>query len=323
MIVSKTPLRVSFFGGGSDLPHFYNQYDGLCVSSSISEYIALVVNKCDTKHIRLMYSDIEIVKNLNDLKHDRARESLRLCEIYRNIEIASFANIPTKGTGLGSSSSFTVGLLNALRHEDNQHGTSAWDLAEDACNVEINMCKQPIGKQDQYAAAFGGLNAYEFSSYGVNIRPVHMTSQRRQQLQDSLMFFSTNKTRNASTLLANQVQENNTDDVRQLVEMAKFSIKIMERGNINDLGDLLHQSWLCKKKTNSMISSDDIDTMYEHGRNAGALGGKLLGAGGGGYMMFFVTPRAKAEVRLWMGKLGYNELMVKLTDKGSTVQVIS
>lgn len=323
MIVSKTPLRVSFFGGGSDLPHYYEKNDGLCVSTSIDQYIMIAANRCATPHIKLMYSEIEVVKNLKDLKHDRARCALQRMGVDDNIEIASFANIPTKGTGLGSSSSFTVGLLHALKVLEGNSGTSPFDLAEDACDVEINMCEEPIGKQDQYAAAYGGFNAYAFSEYGVAIRPIHITSDKKWRLNQSLMFFSTKNTRSASSILQEQVNNNKVDITSQLVDIAQQSLKVFEHGDLNDIGYMLDTSWKLKQKQAQGITSEWIDTIYDEGIKAGALGGKLLGAGGGGYVMFYVPLRRQQKVRDAMIRLGCPELIANMTDRGSTVQTIS
>lgn len=323
MIVSKTPLRVSFFGGGSDLPHYYQNNQGVCISTSIDQYITIAVNRCETDHIKLMYSEIEVVKNVQDLKHNRARNTLKLLGIDDNIEIASFANIPTKGTGLGSSSSFTVGLLHALRTLNSQGNVSPFELAEDACSVEIDMCAEPIGKQDQYAAAYGGFNLYAFSEYGVAIRPIHISHERKQQLNSSLMFFSTKNTRSASAILEQQVNNNKVDITSQLVDIAEQSMTVFEHGNLYDIGAMLDTSWKLKQKQAQGITTEWIDTIYDEGIKAGALGGKLLGAGGGGYVMFFVPLRKQAKVRAAMMRLGCPELYVNMTDKGSTVHTIS
>lgn len=322
MIVTQTPLRVSFFGGGSDIPHFFHQSDGVCISTSIDQHISIVANKCATPHVKMMYSEIEIVEDIHDLKHDRVRSVLEMLGISKHVEIASFANIPTKGTGLGSSSSFTVGLIHALRKLYDKRGVSPWDLAEDACKVEIEMCNEPIGMQDQYAAAFGGLTAYEFTPYGVNIRPVHMSAERRFALQNSIMMFSTNTTRRAWPLLQDQINQNKTQHMGEIVEIARQSLKHFERGDINMIGELLHHGWEAKKKTSVHITTPFIDMMYDEGRKAGAIGGKLLGAGAGGYVMFFVPSKKRQAVEQVMAQLGCAKLPFVMTDRGSTVHVI-
>lgn len=321
MVVTKTPLRVSLFGGGSDLPNYYKHNDGLCVSTSIDEYITIALNTCSTPHVKLMYSEIEIVNAPQELKHNRVRESLLLHEIDSGIEIASFANIPTKGSGLGSSSSFTVGLINAIRTEYDMPGRSPFDLAEDACHIEIDRCGEPIGKQDQYAAAYGGFHAYEFTQYGVAMRPIHISKANKQLLNESLLFFSTGTTRNASDILQKQVSNNNTDLTSQMVEIARQSVVYLERGKLDEIGSLLHESWMLKKQQADGISNTWIDKMYQTGIKAGALGGKLLGAGGGGFMMFYV-PHTQHKIRTAMRKLGCNEWFFNFTDTGSTVHKI-
>lgn len=318
MVVTKTPLRVSLFGGGSDLPFYYAQRDGLCISTSIDQHITIALNECMTPHIKLMYSEIEIVNDPYKIRHNRARETLLDHLISSNIEIASFANIPTKGTGLGSSSSFTVGLINAIRSSKNIVGTSPYDLAEAACHIEINRCQEPIGKQDQYAAAYGGFNAYEFTNYGVVIRPVHITPDNKCALNDRLMFFSTGTTRDASSILRKQTDNSNLDLTSQMVDIARQSLVDLERGKLDDVGDLLHQSWLLKQRQAEGITNDWINEMYSTGMKAGALGGKLLGAGGGGFMMFYVN-KNHMKVRKAMRALGCQEWYFRMTDQGSTV----
>lgn len=180
------------------------------------------------------------------------------------------------------------------------------------------MCNEPIGKQDQYAAAFGGFNAYEFTPYGVNIRPVHMSADRRFALQNSLLMFSTNMTRRGWVLTQDQIVQNKTNHMNEIVDIARQSIKHFERGDINAIGELLHHGWEAKKKTSAHITTDFIDLMYEEGRRAGALGGKLLGAGAGGYMLFFVPTKKRQDVIEKMNKLGCPQLPFAMTDKGST-----
>lgn len=322
MIVTKTPLRVSLFGGGSDLPFYYNQKEGLCISTSIDQHITIALNECLTPHIKLMYSEIEIVDDPHKIRHNRVRETLLDHLISSNIEIASFANIPTKGTGLGSSSSFTVGLINAIRSSRPMIGTSPYDLAEAACRIEIDRCQEPIGKQDQYAAAYGGFNAYEFTKDGVVLRPVHIKPENKAVLNERLLFFSTGTTRDASSILRKQTDNQNIDLTSQMVDIARQALCDLERGRLDNVGDLLHESWLLKQQQAEGITNDWINEMYETGLKAGALGGKLLGAGGGGFMMFYINKNYN-EVRRAMRKLKCQEWYFRMTDQGSTATKIS
>jgi D-glycero-alpha-D-manno-heptose-7-phosphate kinase len=297
MIVTKTPLRLGFFGGGSDIASFYSKHPGLVVSSAINRTIQIAVNRCETDHCRVIYSELEVVKNASKLKHDRARESLKRFGIKSNIEICSFSDVSTKGTGLGSSSTFTVGLINALAQISNVQ-LSTRQIAEMACQIEIDDCKEPIGKQDQYAAAFGGMNAFRFNSDGeVDIEPLEVD---HLQLNKNLLMYSTGITRKTSDILSKQStamdSQKSFDIMKEMVAMAEQSIIYLQKGQIDDFGALMHESWLLKRSLVDNISNYDIDIMYEHARQNGALGGKILGAGGGGYMLLYVTDKTRVKV---------------------------
>ena len=318
MIVTKTPLRISFFGGGSDIPDFYNKSPGMVVSTTIDKYIQIAVNRCKTKHIRVIYSELEVVDKLEDLKHDRVKNALRRFDINDNIEICSFSDVPTKGTGLGSSSTFTVGLVDSL-YNLLYMPYNKRDLAETSCSIEIEDCKQPIGKQDQYAAAYGGFNVIRFDSSGVEVTSIDVSSNLLKELNDNLICFSTGINRFTSDVLGEQVEGlkngKNHDNTKALVDMAETSLKYLKRGKLNDFGKLLHESWLMKKSLASGISNDHIDEMYELALSAGAFGGKVLGAGGGGYLMLYVP--SKSRNKLMRAMSGYKPFYFKFTDEGS------
>lgn len=322
MIVTKTPLRISFFGGGSDLPQFYNKEPGLVVSTTINNNIFIAVNKTATPHTKVMYSEIEVVHDSMFLKHDRVREILQKFNIRNGIEVASFSDIPTKGTGLGSSSTFTVGLLKAML-ELNNIKYNRYDLAEVACEIEIQNCNQPIGKQDQYAATFGGLNAIMFSKEGTTVVPINMPSINKKMLEDNLLCFNTGITRQASTVLSKQVKnlksKNTFENTKSLVFMAEVAIQYLNQNRLNDFGDLLNESWNLKKKLSDNISNDTIDEMYETARNAGALGGKILGAGGGGYMLLYVPQHQQHKVVRALRR--YEIFDFSFSDNGSTLEL--
>jgi len=325
MIVTKTPLRISFFGGGSDIPQFYEQNEGLCVSTTIDSYIYLAVNDCVAKHLKVVYSELELEKSVDEIKHDRVREILKHYNINSNIEICSFSDVPTKGTGLGSSSTFTVGLINAIYNIKIGKPIPKNILAELACYIEINKCDQPIGKQDQYAASYGGLNAYYFNKNKVEITPVDITFACAMDLNRRLMIFDTGIRRMASSVLTEQLENLktniNVDDTKKIVECAKQAIKFLEKNKLDDFGALLDQSWQIKKKLSSNVSNDQINTMYEDAMNAGALGGKILGAGGGGYLMLYVPEKKQYNVASALKN--YEKFNINFDHKGSTVEMVS
>jgi len=326
MIITKTPLRVSFFGGGSDLPDYYMHEDrhGLCVSTTINKYIYLAMNRCVADHIRLSYSHYELKTDVEHVNHGIIRETLKLCNILNKIEISSFSDIPHAGSGLGSSSSFTVGLLQGLLRLDDALRYDTNSLAAEAANIEINILNQPIGLQDQYAAAYGGFNAYRFTEDGVVVESINAYPLVKNMLEDRLMFFNTNMTRNASDILGGQVNNLKDGDARKrtdhLVWMAEKSITYLEQGNLDAFGCLLDEGWFVKKNIAPGISNEKIDVMYGAAMAAGALGGKLLGAGGGGYLMMYVPLSKQEAVRYAMR--GYYEMKVEFTNEGSKAQVI-
>lgn len=291
MIVSKTPLRMSFVGGGSDLSAFYREEVGAVLSTSIEKYIYICVNKKFDGRIRISYTRTEDVEHRLEVEHPLVREALDLVGIEGGIEIASMADIPSRGSGLGSSSTYTVGLLNALYAYLNKFASKE-DLARQACEIEIDRCGEPIGKQDQYAAAFGGLNLIRFHpDDSVSVDPVICKPSLLQELEDSTLVFFTGRTRSASAVLANQSAAMQAADrrllMRRMVQLA-FEMKAqLESGELDHFGALLDENWRLKAQLTAGISDPQIDTWYEKGMASGAQGGKLLGAGNGGFMMFY------------------------------------
>ena len=317
--VTKTPLRISFFGGGSDIPQFYNNRPGLVVSTTINQYIYVAANECEPRHVRVVYSELEQADSVDNIKHTRVKAVLNRFKIKTGIEIVSFSDITTKGSGMGSSSSYTVGLIKAL-YDINMFSYTRNDLAELACKVEIEDLGEPIGKQDQYAAAYGGFNAIRFNSSGVEVVSPSIQNSILYNLNNNLMCFNTGMTREASSVLGQQVNNlatdiNALDTTSRLVAMAEDSLWHLKRGNLDDFGMLLHEAWTEKKKLASNISNPHIDTMYETARNAGALGGKILGAGGGGYMLLYVPLENRHLVKNAMRE--YRQFHFKFTDTGS------
>ena len=289
MIVSKTPLRMSFVGGGSDLPAFYREEVGAVLSTSIDKYMYVCVNKKFDGRIRISYTRTEDVEHRKQVEHPLVREALDLVGIDGGIEIASMADIPSKGSGLGSSSTFTVGLLNALYAYRNQF-VSKENLARQSCEIEIDRCGEPIGKQDQYAAAYGGLNLIRFHpDDSVSVDPVICKPSLLHNMEDSTLVFFTGRTRSASAVLANQSAAMQTTDrralMRRMVQLAFEMKEQLESGTLDHFGDLLDENWRLKAQLTAGISDPQIDAWYTKGMANGALGGKLLGAGNGGFII--------------------------------------
>ena len=302
MIVSRTPLRVSFFGGGSDLPVYYREHGGAVLSASIDKYVYLCLNRAFGEGVRVAYSKTEEVARAADLEHRLFRTVLTKLGVETGVEIASIADIPSRGSGLGSSSAFTVGLLNAVHAWQGRRPTRE-ALAAEACEVEIDLCGDPIGKQDQYGAAMGGLNFIRFNPDGtVDVEPVVIPGDVVAELKGSLMMFYTGLTRSAGDLL--QVQSDNlasdADKRRatgRMVRMAEEMRDALIAGNAAAMGEALHEGWMLKKSLAAGISSGFLDEAYAAARAAGAIGGKLLGAGGGGFFLFWVPEDRKDAVR--------------------------
>lgn len=296
MIITKTPFRVSFCGGGSDIPDFYKEYGGCVLSTTINRYMYLTIHPYfDEQKTALKYSQNEIVENINDIKHSIFHCVLNEKKIS-GVEISSTADVPS-GTGLGSSSSFTVGLIHTLACYQGKYYSKA-KLAEDACKVEIEKLGAPIGKQDQYAAAFGGLNFITFHKDDtVSVEPVITKGSTLKELQDHLVMFYTGITHDANKILAQQKQNiaAKTDKVKNLIsmcELAKNMKESLENNEIKDFGNIMHESWMKKRELAGSISNTRIDELYECAMEYGATGGKLLGAGGGGFLLFY-CPKEK------------------------------
>ena len=324
MIISSTPLRISFFGGGSDIPQYYNKKPGMVISTSINKKIHIAFNRCEPKHIRAVYSEMEVVDHVDELKHDRIRETLKEFGLADSIEICSFSDVSTRGTGLGSSSAFTVGLINAMK----DYGPVIFnkkDLAEMACYIEMERCGEPIGKQDQYAAAYGGFNVIRFDSTGVEVAPIGLGSSSLFSLNNNLLCYSTGLSRSASDILADQVNNITTDNrafdtTSKMVDLAEQALVYLKKGKIDDFGALMHDAWTFKKTLSARISTPHIDEMYETARKAGALGGKILGAGGGGYMLLYV-PRGSHN-NVCEAMMGYKPFNFFFTEQGSAMTYI-
>lgn len=300
MIATKTPFRMSFIGGGTDLREFYSRHQGVVLSTTIDKYMYIFIHPYFDKRIQIKYSKTELVDHINQIKHPIVREALKKFDLD-GIDINSIADIPS-GTGLGSSSTFTVGLLNALYQYTNKK-VSQELLAEEACEIEIKKLNEPIGKQDQYAAAFGGLNIIRFNSNeGVDIEPIILKNKDYNKLQDNLLLFFTGKTRKASEVLEAQKRnvQNNNSKFESMIQMTELVEEAKDRLNQSDFigfGKILDKNWQLKKTLTNKISNTDIDDIYDHAKKNGATGGKLLGAGGGGFLLFYCEKKKQEGLR--------------------------
>jgi D-glycero-alpha-D-manno-heptose-7-phosphate kinase len=301
MIISKTPLRMSFVGGGSDLPAFYREYGGAVLSTAIDKYIYITVNKRFDESCRVSYSRTEEVASADQVQHPLARECLKLAGCHGGVEVTSIADIPARGTGLGSSSSFVVGMLRALYAHAGRY-VSADTLARQACEIEIDRCGEPIGKQDQYAAAFGGLNVIRFHPDGdVDVEPVVCPHHVITELQSQLLAFYTGTTRSASALLAEQSRNVAGDDtkktaLRRMVALVDDCRRALQTGDLGAFGEILHENWILKASLARDISNPQIDEWYDRARRHGAVGGKLLGAGGSGFLLIQAPAERHAAI---------------------------
>ena len=295
MIISRTPLRMSFVGGGSDLPVFYRKFGGAVVSTAINQYVYITVNKKFDANIRVSYSKTEEARSVDRIRHPLVRESMKLAGLAGGVEITSIADIPARGSGLGSSSTFTVGLLHALHAQAGRHA-GAEQLAREACEIEIDRCGEPIGRQDQYAAAFGGLNFLRFNpDDSVVVEPIICQRETLRTIQDHLLVFYTGITRSASAILQHQQaalagEKKKQNVTKKMVALAQDLRRDLQANRVASLGEIIHEGWLLKKSLTHGISTDRIDGWYGKARRAGAVGGKLLGAGTGGFLMFYAPP---------------------------------
>lgn len=301
MIISKTPCRISLAGGGSDIASFYEQHDGAVLSVTIDKYIYVTINNKFDHRVRVSYSRTEEVDTVEEVQHPLVRECLRRFHLSRGVEITSIADIPSRGTGLGSSSAFTVGLLNGLYAHCGRH-VSPELLAQLSCKVEIEDCEQPIGKQDQYAASYGGLRMYEFLSDGsVSVLPLVCSAATIRAAQENLVLYYTGVTRSAGDILEKQSRALATNsgtirDMREIVSHAHILRRELEANNPDALGELLHEGWMLKRSLSEGITNSQIDEWYTRARAAGATGGKILGAGGGGFLLIYAPRERHAEI---------------------------
>jgi len=317
MIISKTPFRISFAGGISDLRDYYKNDHGAVTSTTIDKFIYITVNKKFDNKIRVSYSKTEIVNKIEEIQHPLVKEALKTTGLNGGLEITSIGDIPS-GTGLGSSSAFTVGLLNALYAYKGEY-KGAETLARETCKIEIEILKEPIGKQDQYATAYGGLNHIRFNAdETVFIDPILCKKSVKEQLSDNLLLFYLGGKRKASSILTKSkkdMEKNRiyVDVIRNLSEEIALSLR---NNDLTSFGELLHKGWSLKKKTGK-VTTEEIDNYYTKSRKSGALGGKILGAGGGGFLLLYCEQKNQGKVRNKLSNL--KEMNFNLESQGSKI----
>ncbi len=324
MIVSRAPVRFSLGGGGTDLPSYSSAHGGFLVAAAIDKYVYVSANRRFYDSIRLAYSKTETVDAVDQIEHRIFREALKLLRIERGIELTSVADVP-QNSGLGSSSTFTVALLNAL-HAYKSEYVSSEQLAAEACQIEIELLQEPIGKQDQYIAAYGGVSAFTFGTDGsVAVERVAVRPEVLDELQANLLVFYTGVERAAATVLTAQgrnIRSNTEQAVERMHRIKQLGYetrRILEQGNIDDYGELLHEHWTNKRKLAANMSDGQLDEHYESARAAGALGGKLIGAGGGGFLMFYVTPAERRRVHAALSARGLKPLRFRFEMGGARI----
>ena len=323
MIVSRTPFRLSLGGGGTDLPSYYTKHGGFFVSGAVDKYMHIIVNNRFEPGIRLSYSQTEIVDSIDRIRHPLVREALRLLNLRDKLEIVSLADVPA-ATGLGSSGSFTVGLLNALYARQRIVKTPE-EVAEAACDIAMNRLHEPSGKQDEYTASLGGIRSYEIDSRGrVTATELDISESTLSELEYGIMMFYTGITRSAAEILGKQqarVNDAKGEAVKKMHAIKAIGLeskKALESGDLKRFGELLHEHWTVKRGITESMSSDSVDSWYALARKNGALGGKLVGAGGGGFLMLFCQ-KGREKVRAALAKRGLTEMRFRFDFEGSKV----
>ncbi|HGE72467.1 TPA: galactokinase [Candidatus Poribacteria bacterium] len=324
MIITRTPFRFTLGGGGTDLPSYYSKYGGFIFAAGINKYMFISINRPIVDDlVRVKYSKTEIVNHIDELQHDIAKEAMRMMGIENAIEVVSMADVPA-GTGLGSSSCYAVGLLNGL-HTMKREYIALKEIAEEACRLEIEILKKPIGKQDQYMASFGGLTVLDIERDGkVHVRAARVSDSTIDDLNRNLLMFYTNTSRSADEILSEQsrgAKEEKKDVVENMHYIKEIGYKILEAvesGNITDVGLMFDQHWQYKKRISTKMSNPHFDKIYEIAKENGALGGKISGAGGGGFFVFYVEEK-HGKFREKMKELGLREMRYRFDFEGTKV----
>jgi len=323
MIIARSPLRITLGGGGTDLPSYYEQHEGFLIAAAIDQYVYTSVQNTPIDEMVIRYSQIERVKDINNIKHPIVREALKLAGVSDiNVEITSMADLPS-GTGLGSSGSFTTSLLKSLFRFKKKF-ISQEQLAELACHIEIDLLKEPIGKQDQYIAACGGITGFEFKKDGkVNPILLNISEETIERLEENLVMVSTGFYRAAGKVLKEQDDKSkalNTDMINNLhyvKDLGYRSLEALESGNLHELGKIMDEHWHHKKKRSGLMSNSDIDKWYGLALDNGAIGGKLIGAGGGGFLLFYTEEKNKLLSAF--KNIGLHSIRVKFDYEGSKI----
>ena len=321
MIITRTPFRITLGGGGTDLPSYYSKYGGFIFAVGINKYMYITVSHPFDGLVRVKYSKSETVKHRDEVSHDIAREAMRMMGIETAIEIVSIADLPA-GTGLGSSSCYAVGLLSALHTYKREHIT-LYDLAEEACKLEIDIVKSPIGKQDQYMAAFGGLTVLDIDKDGkVNIRECGVSDSILDDLNRNMLMFYTHTQRSANEILSEQSkgEKNVIQNMHYIKEIGHKILEAVESGNLTDVGLLFDKHWTYKKKISTKMSNPRFDEIYNIAKENGALGGKISGAGGGGFFLFYIEENHGKFIEK-MKSLGLRPMRYRFDFEGTKVLV--
>lgn len=301
MIITKTPLRISFFSGGSDMPSFYTKEAGAALSITINHYIYCLLHKTPRLGFKMMHEQVEECEDLSQMQNTICRETLKHFNINEGVTVASISDIKSKGSGLGSSSAFTVGLTLAAAHFQNTSIVEKSFIANTACEIEMNKCQFPVGRQDQYAAAYGGLNLFQFlPTHRVAVEQVRLAKETMHKLENNLLLVYSGRGRSANQILQKQQQAMSQQDKFDLVKRSRnkafTGLRYLENNDCDSFGALLHEAWMDKKSVVKEITQDYFDNVYQKALSAGALGGKLLGAGGGGFFIFYCNPDNKDKV---------------------------
>ncbi len=319
MIITQTPLRISLAGGGTDFKEFYEHEEGKVISAAIDKYVFVIVTERFDEKIYVNYTKKEIVGSVEDIQHELVKAALKKTGVSEGVEITMLADIPAEGSGLGSSSSLTVGLLNAFYMFQGEQ-VPAQVLAKEACEIEIDICKKPIGKQDQYIAAFGGIKEITFKTNGeVTVEKIKLSPQEFRKLGSELLLFYTDINRKADEILSEQ-KENVRNNLEVLKNLKRHALQIknaIEGKEFSLIGGILNESWMNKKKLAGKISNPHFDDMYETALSAGATGGKIAGAGGGGFLLLYVPRQKQESVRNALRR--YREMPFLLEQDGSKV----
>jgi D-glycero-alpha-D-manno-heptose-7-phosphate kinase len=324
MIIVRSPLRITLGGGGTDLPSYYREHEGFLVAAAIDRYVYITIHQMFQTGFIIKYSQLERAERREDIHHPIVREALALTGVTDKVEITSMADIPA-GTGLGSSGSFTTALLRAL-HAHQKTIISTHDLAEQACHIEIERLREPIGKQDQFIAAYGGVTCFRFNKGDtVEVWPAAVSAETLYNLEDSLVMFFTGMSRSASAILKDQDDRSKSkdsaiiDNLHYVKDLGLRSLKALEAGDLRKFGALMDEHWQHKKKRSGAMSNPEIDKWYELAMRNGALGGKLIGAGGGGFLLFFTED--KKPVRHALREAGLEEVRIRFDFEGTKTLV--